>query len=306
MWLAACLVCSGGLASCRTGRLQDWRAAAAGRRDNSAIVFLINPFAGYSATAAERHLSWWSAREEGRDGEGKQVRVQLAVLAGACMLVAGCSDVVNGTAVAGDKAGLANQTPILVSALDDLLLDPSQINSALGATSMKVWYAAKGMWDWSKNVDDKNCLAVDGAAQDEVYAGTGWTAMRGQRLDDSIDDSKDRKHYAIQAVVAFPNARDASNFYNSSVQRWKSCSNRRFDDVIPNQPATLWSVGDVTNDNGMLTSSQVQEGGDGWTCQHALTVRNNLAIDIVTCAYTELGPSAIEIANQIATKVAKL
>lgn len=42
------------------------------------------------------------------------------------------------------------------------------------------------------------------------------------------------------------------------------------------------------------------------SCQRALTVRNNLAIDVVTCAYTVSGPSATDIANQIATKVAKL
>lgn len=73
-----------------------------------------------------------------------------------------------------------------------------------------------------------------------------------------------------------------------------------------NQPATVWSVGDVTDDNGMLTSSQVQKGGDDWSCQRALTVRNNLAIDVVTCAHTQTGPAAIDIANKIATKVAKL
>ncbi|OBK30307.1 hypothetical protein A5634_16490 [Mycobacterium asiaticum] len=237
------------------------------------------------------------------------MRLQIAALAtlvSACTLVAGCDDVINGTAVAGEKAGLANQTPIAVSALDGLMLDTSQINSAMGATSMKVWFNAKAMWDWSKNVADKNCLAVDGAAQDKVYAGTGWTAMRGQRLDDSIDDSKKRKHYTIQAVVAFPNAQDAANFYNSQVQDWKSCSNRRFNDVSAGQPDTIWSVGDVHNENGMLSSSQVQEGGDGWTCQRALTVRNNLSIDVVTCAYNETGTSAIDIANQIAGKVAKL
>ncbi|WP_437339782.1 sensor domain-containing protein [Mycobacterium asiaticum] len=222
------------------------------------------------------------------------------------MLAAGCTDVVDGRAVAGAKAGLANQTPIPVSALDDLLLDTSQINSAVGATSMKVWFPAKGMWDWSKNVADTNCLAVDGAAQDKVYAGTGWTAMRGQRLDDSIDDSKKRKHYAIQAVVAFPNAQNARDFYRSSVQSWKSCSNRRFNDVTPSQPDTIWSVGDVTDDNGILTSTQTQEAGNGWACQRALTVRNNIAIDVVTCAYDQIGSSAVEIANQIAGKVAKL
>lgn len=236
----------------------------------------------------------------------RQQIVAVAALVGACTLVSGCTDVVDGKALAGDKAGLANQTPISVSALDNLLLDPSQINSALGATSMKVWFSAKSMWDWSKNVTDTNCLAVDSAAQDKVYAGTGWTAMRGQRLDDSVDDTGDRKFYTLQAVVAFPNAQDASNFYNSSVQSWKSCANRRFNDVSPNQSDITWTVGDVNNENSMLSTTKVQERGDGWTCQHALTVRNNIAIDIVTCAFNQTGTAAVDIANKIAGNIAKL
>jgi len=229
----------------------------------------------------------------------------LAALAGMCLATAGCTDVVNGTPVAADKSGPIVQDPISVDALDGLLLDPGQINSGLGASAMKVWYSAKGMWDWSKNVADKNCLAIDGAAQDKVYAGTGWTAMRGQRLDDSVDDSKKRKHYAIQAVVAFPSAHDASAFYDSSVQSWKNCSKRRFADVTQGQPDTVWTVAEVVNDNGTLSTSQVQEGGDGWTCQRALTVRNNIAVDVVACSYSQSGSPAIDIAQQIAAKVAK-
>lgn len=229
-----------------------------------------------------------------------------ALIAVTGALVTGCTDLVDGNATAGEKAGLANMTPIAVSALDGLLLDPTQIGSALGATSMKVGTNMKVMWDWSKNVDDTNCLAVDGPAQDKVYAGTGWTSVRGQRLDDGIDDAHKRQHYAIQAIVSFPNAQDASNFYHSSIQTWKACSNRRFNDASPNSPVVIWTVGDATADNGMLTSAQTQEAGNGWACQRALTVRDNLAIDVVTCAYSDTGPAATKIANQIATKVAKL
>ncbi|CAM4101829.1 Serine/threonine-protein kinase PknH [Mycobacterium basiliense] len=235
----------------------------------------------------------------------RQRLAALAALVGACMLVAGCTTTIDGNAVAADASGPLNQTPIRVAALDGLLLDLSQINAALGATSMKVWFNAKAMWDWSKNIADKNCLAVDGPAQDEVYAGTGWTAMRGQRMDDSVDDSKKRKHYAIQAVVAFPSARDASTFYNSSAQSWRSCSNRRFSDTSPGQPDTIWTVAQIVDENGTLSTSQVQEGGDGWTCQRALTVRNNVAIDVVTCAYSQQSSVAIDIAQQIAAKAAK-
>ncbi len=235
------------------------------------------------------------------------MRQQLAglALAGVCTFAAGCSTIVDGKAVAADKSGPVTQTPVAVSALDGLLLDASQINSALSATSMKVWFSGKVMWDWSTSVSDTTCLAIDGPAQDKVYANTGWTAIRGQRLDDSVDDSKKRKHFAIQAVVVFPSAQDASAFYDSSTQTWPACSNRRFSDLNPGKPDTVWTVSGTTNDNGMLTASEVQEGGDGWTCQRALTARNNVAIDIVTCSYSQSDAVAVGIAQQIAARVAK-
>ena len=232
-------------------------------------------------------------------------QIAVLVLAGACTLAVSCTTTANGKAVPADKSGPITSAPVAVSALDGLLLDPSQINSALGATTMKVWFSAKAMWDWGSNITDKNCLAIDGPAQDRVYTDTGWTAVRGQRVDDSVDDSKKRDHYAIQAVVAYPSAHDASAFYNSSVQGWPSCSNRRFSDVTQGQPDVVWTVGAITNANGTLSTSQVQEGGDGWTCQRALTVRNNIAVDVVACSYNQSGSPATDIAAQIAAKVVK-
>jgi hypothetical protein len=231
------------------------------------------------------------------------VRRQMVVLAAVSALAIGCTSTVNGKAVAADKTGTPN--PVAVSALDGLLLDVGQINSALGATAMKPWFSAKTMWDWSSGITDKNCLAVDGPAQEKVYAGTGWTAIRGERLDDSIDDSKKRRHYAIQAVVAYPSAHDANAFYDSSAPTWSACSKRRYAEVTTGQPDTVWTVAPISNDNGMLTTSLVQEGGDGWTCQRALAVRNNVAIDIVACSYGQSGSPAFDIAQQIAAKVAK-
>ena len=235
------------------------------------------------------------------------MRRQMAglMLAGVCTLAVGCTTSVDGKAVAADKSGPATQNPVAVSALDGLLLDVGQINAALAATSMRVWLNAKVMWDWSRSVNDNSCLAIDGPAQEKVYTNTGWTAIRGQRIDDSVDDSNKRNHLAIQAVVVFPSARDASAFYDSSTQGWSACSNRRFSDINSGKPDTVWTVTASANENGMLTTSKVQEGGNGWTCQRALTVRNNVAIDIVTCGYSQTGSVAVDVAQQIATKVTK-
>lgn len=232
-------------------------------------------------------------------------RVAVLVLAGMSTLAIACTTTVTGKAVPGDNSGPLTRNPLTVSALDGLLLDLGQIDTALGATSMRVLFNANAMWDWSSSVNDKNCLAIDGPAQDKVYANTGWTGMRGQRLDDSADDPKRRKNYAIQAVVAFPSAHDANAFYESSAQSWAACSKRRYSDVTPNQPDNVWTVSDITKDNGTLSATQIQEAGDGWTCQRALTVRNNVAIDVVACTFSQSSSPAVDIASQIAAKAAK-
>ena len=76
------------------------------------------------------------------------MRQQIAcvLLAGACTLAVGCTTTVNGKAIAADKSGPVTGNPVAVSALDGLLLDVSQINPALGATTMKMWFNAKAMW----------------------------------------------------------------------------------------------------------------------------------------------------------------
>lgn len=230
-------------------------------------------------------------------------RIAVLLLAAVCVLTAGCTKIVTGTAALADKPGPGSQTPLDVSALDGLLLDVSQIDAALGATSMKVLFEAKSLWDWSASINDKSCLAVDGPAQANVYADSGWTAMSGQRMDDSVE-GKDRNHYIIQAVVAFRSAQDAASFYNSQIQSWSTCTNRQYHDINQGKPDTIWSVAAITKDNGTLSTQQVQEGGSGWSCDRALTVRNNISIDIVTCANSQSN-AAVDVALQIAAKVSK-
>ncbi|HEY3994536.1 MAG TPA: sensor domain-containing protein [Mycobacterium sp.] len=225
------------------------------------------------------------------------------VLIGVSTLAIGCTSTVSGRPVPADNSGPRILHPVSVSALDGLLLDPNQVNNSLKAGGMKVWFSANDMWDWSAGVSDNNCLAVDGPAQDRVYAGTGWIAMRGQRLDDSVDGSRDRNHYAIQAVVAYPSAHEAKALYESSVGNWAACASRQFSDAPKNQTGTVWTVSDTHQVGGTLSISEVQEGGRGWSCQRALTARNNVAIDTVTCAYFLAGGSAVDIAQQIAAKI---
>lgn len=230
-------------------------------------------------------------------------RIAVLVQAAVSTLAVGCTTVVDGSAAPADTPGPLPQPPVAVAALDGLLLDQGQINSVLTA-GMRVRNRTQAMWDSSATFSDKSCLAVDGPAQEAVYADTGWTAMRGQQLDDNYDDPTVRNDSAAEAVIAYPTARQANTFYDASVRRWFACANRKFVDRPPGKPEIVWTAGDAHKVGGTLSTSTAQDGGDGWTCQRALTVRNNIAIDVATCASFLAGGSAVDIAQQIAAKVA--
>ena len=100
----------------------------------------------------------------------------------------------------------------------------------------------------------------------------------------------------------FPSANDAARFFSASARRWPACSNRKFHYSDPGEPDKVWTVGPIANTNGTLSTSDTLKGGDGWACQRALTVRNNVAIDVAACSGNPTD-AAVNIASQIADKV---
>jgi PknH-like extracellular domain len=56
----------------------------------------------------------------------------------------------------------------------------------------------------------------------------------------------------------------------------------------------------VTTDT--LSTTKTQEGGNGYASQRALTVRNNVAVDVTACSSTLLPDVAVNIAHQIAPR----
>lgn len=230
-------------------------------------------------------------------------RIALLVLA-VSALASGCTTVVGGSASPADTSGPLPQTPVAAAALDGLLLGADEINSWL-TTGMRLRESVQAMWDASPTFSDRSCLAMYGPAQQAVYADTGWTAMRGRRLDDNFDDPAVRNDSAVEAVIAYPTARQANTFYDASVRRWFACADRKFVEHRPGKPEVAWTVGDAHKLGGTLSTSEVQESSDGWACQRALTVRNNVVIDVATCGSFLPGGSAADLAQQIAARVAR-
>ena len=215
----------------------------------------------------------------------RQLTVALA-LASACIFVASCSK---------------TPRPVAADALDGMLLSPAEIEIAMNANGITVNGTSTEMSDDSANIPDQDCRFIDAPAEAPVYNGSGWRAVRSRYLREPVDDVD---HEIWQAVVSFPSANDAARFFGASVQRWPACSNRQYHYIDPDKPDdVVFTVGPIVKISDTLSTTR--EGGEGSACQRALTVSNNIAIDVAACSVNP-AQAAVIIAHQIAAKVAKL
>lgn len=177
--------------------------------------------------------------------------------------------------------------------LDGLLLSVDQVNTAMGATGMSSAGTMTTMGDNSFMVSDRACLPLSAAVQAPVYAGSGYSAMRAQVVGTAQQSAVD------QAVVLFPSTHDASSFFTASTQSWQACANRQFT-IAANGNSQVQTVGPVSDSDGILTATVTASNSVG-ACERALTVADNIAIDVTACP----GPAgaAVSIAHQIAAKV---
>jgi hypothetical protein len=196
--------------------------------------------------------------------------------------------------------------PVVEAALQGLLLSPDQIDTTMGTTGTTVTETTTVMEDNSDHVADQACRPVAGNVIAPVYAGSGWKAFR----ENVIREPGDKwTHGVDQGVVLFSSAQDADAFFTASAQQWPACANREFSTTVAGKPDQLWTVGPVSNTSGTLSASTTRKVSPGWaweSCQRALTVANNIVIDVDAC---NLNPSdapsdgAVSTAHQIAAKV---
>ena len=228
--------------------------------------------------------------------------IAAVAVGGICILTAGC----HGQSNQGPKASTTAPTttttkaqpPVMEGSLKEFPLTTEQINAVMGTTDMKVTNSRTAMSDDSATMTPRECLAIDGSAQAQVYANSGFMAERDEALNRQEGDNL--THFAEQAVVLFPTAKMAGDFFTASAQQWQACH-----DYTHVQSRTHWTVAAISNTNGVLsTSSTLQDPpATGWkACGRALAVKNNVIIDVNTCSVDPKN-SAVDIANQIAAKV---
>ncbi len=241
-------------------------------------------------------------------------------VAAAGLLVAACGgDHDDGTASTSSSATSSSKPPIAQAALANLLLTPAEIDIAMGTTGMSTKDRSDKLaddgnkqypqgWKWPAE-----CLYAYSPGENPVYAGSGFTSALGR--DDSASPaapgSKDMDPEAVQYLVVFPSASEAKAFFEASSKAWPACTDRTL--VVPADPGAseiTWTVGQVNSSNGVLTTTisvSTTDNGTlvGGTCQRALTVRNNVVIDVSGCGPKDPGDAGVKLATQIASKADK-
>jgi PknH-like extracellular domain len=232
---------------------------------------------------------------------GTAVRVSAvgAVIA-ASALLSGCMSTVSGTAVRAQNAAPINVPALSEAKLDDVLLSIGELNGIMGSTQMKVTSELEEMTDHSGEVSDPDCLGAIYGAEEPVYAGSGWTAVRDQVV---REPGEDNEHWVEQTAVLYPSADKAQKFFDESSTSWGKCSDSSVS-VDDADASYLWQIDKVSTQDNLITQATAQEDSGGWACQHALSVVSNVTVEAWACSY-DVKDEAATIANDMIANAAK-
>jgi PknH-like extracellular domain len=224
----------------------------------------------------------------------------VGVVIAASALLSGCVSTVTGTAVRAHNAAPIDVPPLTEAELDDVLLSISELNGIVGSTQMKVTSELDEMTDHSGEVSDPDCLGAIYGAEEPVYAGSGWTALRDQI---AREPGEDNEHWVEQTAVLYPSAEKAQKFFDESKSSWEGCAG--YSVSVDDEAATyLWQIDSLTSEDSLITQMTAQEDAEGWGCQHAMAVVSNVIVETWACGYS-IKDEAATIANDMVANAAK-
>lgn len=222
------------------------------------------------------------------------------VLAGE--LLSGCVSTVAGTAVgAGKAAPTPPDVPTLEkSDLGRVLLSVGAINGVMDATGIRVTASSEDMSDNSDVVSDIDCLGAIYGAEEMIYQGSGWTAVRDEVLQEPVSSND---HWVEQIAVLYPSAQKAQKFVDDSRTIWQHCAGSSID-MDNGSVTSTWDIKDADVSGAVLTQTSTQRHAGGWGCQHALTNASNLVVEAWACS-DSIGDEAHAIVSEMLKNAAK-
>jgi hypothetical protein len=148
-------------------------------------------------------------------------------------------------------------------------------------------------------VDPFSCTGAVQPGAYTTYNGSGYTGFAGQLLTDAPQDNK-----VLQYIVSFPSDAEAKAFVDKEVAGWDTC---KFTDITldtgSGQAVSNATVGvTATTDGTPSVFIFPPGGGPGRQCQHAMTPRKNVVVDVRVCA-PSVGSMGWTLARDIGQKI---
>ncbi|WP_435406390.1 sensor domain-containing protein [Mycolicibacterium rhodesiae] len=218
-------------------------------------------------------------------------------------LLSGCVSTVGGTALRDQSAAPDSlDVPTLTeSDLDRVLLTAGEVNGIMGATGIRVTGSSQNMSDNSDGVSDVDCLAAIYGAEQLVYQGSDWSALRDQVLQ---EPTADNEHWVEQIVVLFPSAAKAAAFVEKSRTTWQKCGGTSID-IDNSDVHSTWKIDTADVSGEILTQVSTQRNAGGWGCQHALTSASNVVVEAWACSNSITDEARTIAADMIKNAVKK-
>jgi serine/threonine kinase PknH len=187
---------------------------------------------------------------------------------------------------------------ITAQQLNSVLLPATKINTIMGASHMEAGDVMHKMADESASVMPANCIGTLYTGENATYGGSDWSSVSDQTLQQqSAGPDSDVGHFYVdQTAVIFSSLDKAKAFFNTSANNWKSCAGQSVT-VTNGNDQTHWDVRDVTQTDTKIAQSRTQ-GGNGWSCQHALSTVSNLVVEAVACSL-QINDQASQIADEM-------
>jgi eukaryotic-like serine/threonine-protein kinase len=231
------------------------------------------------------------------------VAAVLALVGGTVTVVAWPEDDPASTPEAG-SAGVPTPagppaTDVPVSALRSILLTGSEIPGNSGENAVVLEQDGTELLNDSATIDNQQCLGAWAPAQQPVYSETriGGVAVQTLRaLYRTITQDS-----VIQAVVSFPDQNDPAISLQLQRRDWENCAGKTVTITPAREPPQSWQFAQPTNNAGVFVLEATSSAGDA-VCQHGISTRGNVLIDIRQCRPPGTGDVAALI-NATANKV---
>jgi hypothetical protein len=192
---------------------------------------------------------------------------------------------------------------ITAGQLNSILLTADEINTIMGTPHLQASDVAQDMENVTNTASNPSCIGALYTAQTSVYAGSGWSGVRDQRLvQHAPSQNTDVGHFFVnQSAVVFPSADQAHAFLKTSANNWKGCVGGQTVTDTSRNNQVRWSLGDVTGADPKIVQLATQEAGGGWACQHALSVASNVVVEAQACSM-QINDQASQIADKMVAK----